>query len=177
MHAGVWGSHAQRHVSRPISRSTRQDWLHDCHWQLRRRIANLLHLTLSSSFLVDKLRWTDCWIRLRNMISNDLNNSEFRAFRTVFCEQLSIVKLHVPSKKSELASALAFLWDLLENVLWTNEAALLLSFIIGSAEALPLLCVSCALWEREREREREIQREREREREKERESEMEVTSP
>ena len=36
--------------------------------------------------------------------------------------------------------------------------------IIGSAEALPILCVRCARWERERE----IQRERERERERER---------
>ena len=32
--------------------------------------------------------------------------------------------------------------------------------IIGSAEALPVLCVMCARWERERERERNIQRER-----------------
>ena len=36
----------------------------------------------------------------------------------------------------------------------------------GSAEALSILCVRCARWEREREREREIQRERERERRK-----------
>ena len=37
--------------------------------------------------------------------------------------------------------------------------------IIGSAEALPILCVRCARWERERERERDTERERERERE------------
>ena len=50
------------------------------------------------------------------------------------------------------------------------------NYIIGSAEALPLFCVTCARREREREiqrerdgSEREIQREREREREKERE--------
>ena len=42
--------------------------------------------------------------------------------------------------------------------------------IIGSASALPILCVRCARWERERERERERDRERERrERERERE--------
>ena len=35
--------------------------------------------------------------------------------------------------------------------------------IIGSAEALPILCVRCARWERERERERERDTERERE--------------
>ena len=42
--------------------------------------------------------------------------------------------------------------------------------IIGSAEALPILCVRYFWWEREREREREreIQRERERERERDR---------
>ena len=37
---------------------------------------------------------------------------------------------------------------------------------IGSAEALPILCVRCARWERERERERDTERERERERRK-----------
>ena len=42
--------------------------------------------------------------------------------------------------------------------------------IIGSAEALPILCVRCARWERERYR-------KERERERERERETEVTSP
>ena len=41
-------------------------------------------------------------------------------------------------------------------------------FIIGSAEALPILCVRYFRWERERERERERCRERERERERER---------
>ena len=40
--------------------------------------------------------------------------------------------------------------------------------IIGSAEALPILCVRYIRWEREREREREIQRERYTERERER---------
>ena len=40
---------------------------------------------------------------------------------------------------------------------------------IGSAEALPILCVRYFRWEREREREREIQTERERERERKRE--------
>ena len=39
------------------------------------------------------------------------------------------------------------------------------ALIIGSTEALPILCVRCARWERERERERERYRERERERE------------
>ena len=34
------------------------------------------------------------------------------------------------------------------------------AFIIGSAEALPILCVRCARWERERERERDTERER-----------------
>ena len=51
------------------------------------------------------------------------------------------------------------------------------TIIIGSAEALPILCVRCARRERERERERERDtEERERERERERESETEVTS-
>ena len=36
--------------------------------------------------------------------------------------------------------------------------------IIGSAEALPILCVRCARWEREIQREKESERERERER-------------
>ena len=39
-------------------------------------------------------------------------------------------------------------------------------FIIGSAEALPILCVRCARWKRERERERERYRERKRDRRK-----------
>ena len=43
--------------------------------------------------------------------------------------------------------------------------------IIGSAEALPILCVRCARWERERERDTERERERKRERERERERE------
>ena len=42
----------------------------------------------------------------------------------------------------------------------------LISFIIGSAEALPILCVRYFWWERERERERERYRERERDRRK-----------
>ena len=45
--------------------------------------------------------------------------------------------------------------------------------IIGSAEALPILCVRCARWERERERERYRERERERDTERERERERE----
>ena len=67
------------------------------------------------------------------------------------------------------------------RVLFLNfSSARYVSFIIGSAEALPILCVR---WERERERERERdtqrerERERERDREREREREMEMTSP
>ena len=41
-----------------------------------------------------------------------------------------------------------------------------MSIIIGSAEALPILCVRYARWERERERDRQRERERERERER-----------
>ena len=43
-----------------------------------------------------------------------------------------------------------------------QESECFRSFIIGSAEALPILCVRCARWERERERDTERERERER---------------
>ena len=63
----------------------------------------------------------------------------------------------------------------LEGVLVTifiSHSFLLISFInfiIGSAEALPMLCVRYARRERERERERDTEREREREIQRERE--------
>ena len=50
---------------------------------------------------------------------------------------------------------------------WWRHFRLSLSLcIIGSAEALPILCVRYFWWERERERERDTERERERERER-----------
>ena len=54
-------------------------------------------------------------------------------------------------------------WEL-GSLSWCSAAGCF--FIMGSAQALPILCVRCARWERERERERERYREWERERER-----------
>ena len=62
-----------------------------------------------------------------------------------------------------------------KNILFSSDSedewkaqwlTFLLSYIIGSAEALPILCVRYFWWERERERERERDTDRERERRK-----------
>ena len=120
--------------SRPISRSSSQDWFQPLQAFVNRnfaagsRIRNLLHQTLS--LLTDKDRRTDCWIRRKQTWFGTIpTRASFEPSALCTVHQAFNSKSTRSVEEGQLASARAGVRFIVKCIYEPKEVVLLLSFI------------------------------------------------